>query len=600
MKVKLKIIEFSSDVFSRSSQLKDIHLSPLFSNIDFNINMFEAISKNEEYEIKTNFQIIKIGLYQGKSLLGVGEVDINKKSQKIKIASQKNNIQNFFPNNSSFNQIQDNDYYISLECSYNIKEKEKLKNSHLKENKLKKQKNASVDNKSSQRYYNKIKKNKPKLDSSIKEYFNGDINKQTKKNYKLKDDFKIAIYNKEKINSSFQKENLQSNSYILKKEKNEIVKDILDSNNKDKSKDKDIDDSNSKEFIFNDSFQKEKFSDGVLNLNNNAKNEEEDIENIENIEISNFNNIISDFNLIYNNVNNNNSKSLSNINDNFKLEYQYFLEKTSDIFNLYYTVSSKMNIQNIDLKNKIRNISNRIKCLYKKNAILKVKSQNVEVNDLNDNYKHEANNKNNTEIKNINNKLSLVKNINNDILLLINNSKYNKKSEIKRIFEEIINKDKNYNFLKNDEKFIKYLIINTQNINSNQGNGNNNKYIPKSENKVQQKKDEKVDIDKLKNKIDKLKNQYINESITKENKNKYNKDANKKKKFNPQNKINSQFSNNKSAKNIHNIKKNKYYNNSSSITDIFDEYKSNKYKNYYYNAFTPNSNKRSQMIKSDF
>ena len=88
MKVKLKVIEFSSDIFSKSSQLKDIHLSPLFSNTTFNINIFDAISKNSEYEIKANTPIIKIGLYQGKSLLGIGEIDINKKSQNIKIASE--------------------------------------------------------------------------------------------------------------------------------------------------------------------------------------------------------------------------------------------------------------------------------------------------------------------------------------------------------------------------------------------------------------------------------------------------------------------------------------------------------------------------------
>jgi hypothetical protein len=138
MKVKLKIIEFSSDIFSKSSQLKDIQISPLFSNINFSINIFDAISKNDEYEIKTNTPIIKIGLYQGKSLLGIGEIDINKKSQKIKIASENKNQNSLFISNSSFNKPQDNDYYIILECvSVNI-----IKD-NIKENKHKKKKNSS-------------------------------------------------------------------------------------------------------------------------------------------------------------------------------------------------------------------------------------------------------------------------------------------------------------------------------------------------------------------------------------------------------------------------------------------------------------------------
>ena len=147
MKVKIKIIEFSSDIFSKSSQLKDILISPLFSNINFTINIFDAISKNEEYEIKTNKQSIKIGLYQGKSLLGIGEIDTNKKSQKIKIVSEQNKNQNtlFFNNNTNFNKAQDNDYYIILECINANKDNEKIKNINLKENKHKKKKHASVD-----------------------------------------------------------------------------------------------------------------------------------------------------------------------------------------------------------------------------------------------------------------------------------------------------------------------------------------------------------------------------------------------------------------------------------------------------------------------
>ena len=589
MKVKIKILEFSSDIFSRSSQLKDIYLSPLFSNTDFTINIFEAISKNEEYEIKTNFNIIKIGLYQGKSLLGIGGIDINKISQKIKIASSKKNNQlNFFPNNQNINQIPNNDYYIILECKYNSKDKEKLKNKTMKDNKYKKNKNSSVDNKVSHKYNNNQKENKNKFSNSLKEYFNDEINNQNNKNTKLKDDFQIKRYNQDFINSNNKNDNLKSNSYILRKEKNKIIKNIFDSNSKNKYKDKD--DNNSNELIFNESFQNETFSNGVFLLDNDNKKEKEKID-MENIEISTFNNIIKDFNLIYNNVNNNNSKSISNIKDNFILEYQYFLEKSHDIFNLYYNLSNKLNSQNINIKNNIINIKNKIKSLYKKSAILKVKSQNIDLYELKDNYIKEEKKKYNNEIKSINKKFLLINNMNDDILLLIKNFQSNKKPEIKKIFENIINKEKNNKFLENDENFIKYLIINSYSDNS-----NNIKYIKKIENNNKPKNENKIDIDQLKNKIDKLKNQYINESINKEYK--INRENIKKKKFKMKNKLNSNVSNNKSAKNIHNIKKNKYSDNSN-ITDIFNEYKNNKY-NHFYNAFTPNGNKRNKMIRTDF
>ena len=109
MEIKVKIIEFSSDVFSKSTQLKDIMISPLFSNTDFSINIFEAISKNKEYRISAPSPIIKIGLYNGKSLLGVGEININKREQKIKISSEdKNKIQEKnFLNEGIINKVQE-------------------------------------------------------------------------------------------------------------------------------------------------------------------------------------------------------------------------------------------------------------------------------------------------------------------------------------------------------------------------------------------------------------------------------------------------------------------------------------------------------------
>ena len=595
MKVKLKIIEFSSDIFSKSSQLKDIQISPLFSNINFSINIFDAISKNDEYEIKTNTPIIKIGLYQGKSLLGIGEIDINKKSQKIKIASENKNQNSLFMSNSSFNKPQDNDYYIILECvSINI-----IKD-NIKENKHKKKKNSSVDNKIN----NKNKGNKNKLNNSLKEYFN-----------------KYNLDNNKNLDNNNDSNNIiTSNSSILNRERNNISNNIFYENkNNDKGKPNKNNENESNEFYFNVSFQKENFSDGVLILNNSNKvnndndytyNNNDDITDnflkLENIEINNFISLTHDFNLIYNNVNNNNSLSADNIKDNFILEYQYFSEKTSDIFNLYFNLSTTLNKQNIHINKYIHNLNNKIKALYKKDKILKIKSQNINIQELNKNINQEIKKNVTYEIKSINNKLSLVNYMNNDMLLLVNNFINSKKLEIKKIFEKILGNERITKFIKGDENFIKFLINNRNKIKINLDDNENKKLntnikIDENISGEDENDDNKIDIERLKNKIDKIKNQYINETIPKEQKNKNSLNENHKKKkikeIKTKAKPNHHYSYNRSEKNIHDIKKNKYDN--SNVTEIYNEYKNNKYHNYF-NSPNANGNRKNKLIKYDF
>ena len=630
MKVKIKIIEFSSDIFSKSSQLKDIQISPLFSNISFSINIFDAISKNEEYEIKANTPNIKIGLYQGKSLLGIGEIDINKKSQKIKIASQQNKNQNsLFLNNSNYNK--DNDYYIILECINSNKDYEKLKPSNLKDNKHKKRKNASVDsriysssNKNHNHNNNKNKQNK-KMNNPLKDYFSK-YNEDKKPNFKnsgVTEENRLIKKNKEKNNNTVSNFDMTSKSSILKKGKNKLMNNVYDSNSK-------SNENESKEFYFNESFQKENFSDGVLILNDkeNTSNENLDINidsfpKLENIEINNFNNLIHDFNLIYNNVNNNNSMSLDNIKDNFLLEYQYFLEKTSDIFNIYLNLSTKLHEQNTNIQKYIQNLNNKIKALYKKNTILKLKSQSIDMNEINKNYFQEDKKYYNYEIKGINNKLSLVKYMSNDIFYLTQNLNQNNKSSLKKIFDSIIKNEKIIKIIKKDENFIKFLIKNRQKIrisldneNITNTNRNNikidenisdeeeeeyeNEIDNENDNEIENEEENKIDIETLKNKIDKLKCQYLNETIPKEQKNKKSLYENKKKKvkeIKTSGRPNMHCSYNRSAKNLYDLKKNKREN--SSVTEMYDEYRNNRYTNYY-NVFTPNNNKRNRLIKHDF
>lgn len=651
MKVKLKVIEFSSDIFSKSSQLKDIHLSPLFSNTTFNINIFDAISKNSEYEIKVNTPIIKIGLYQGKSLLGIGEIDINKKSQNIKIVSEQNS------NQGNNNKIQDNDYYIIIECINNNPINDKVKNINGKENK-KRKKNASVDSKAIYKLnnYKNTKLNKYKLNNSLKEYINnysGDLlNKSNNKNYESRDDLLIKKKNLNNLDDNNNEDsmfNIKSNSTIMNDEQNKMLQNLLMSENvKSKHNDRTFN-----EIIFNESFQKDKFSDGVLILiddktKNGNKNKinsnpsENFIQKMENIDINDFNNLVNDFNLIYNNVNNNNSIGANNLKDNFILEYQYFLEKTSDIFNLYAKLSSKINEQNTNIKKYVKRLNNDIQSLLKKDITLKLRKQKVSMIEISKQNYQEGQKYFNYEINNINNKISLVKNINNDIQSLTNNlkqNKYNKKSEIKNFFNSIINNEKIKEYLKIDEFFMKYMTkksvsfklddINEKNEDEEKEENENENEKPKEKEKEEVKEnntyegnemgkinindidnsinnnEKKIDIEILKNKIDKLKNQYLKETIPNEQKNKSNLNENNKKKKDREarsQKKNSNkhtVSNNRSIKNIHKLNKIKA-NDNSNITEL--NTKDRRYKNLhnYYNIFTPSNNRRTKLMKSDF
>ena len=648
MKVKLKVIEFSSDIFSKSSQLKDIHISPLFSNTTFNINIFDAISKNSEYEIKVNTPIIKIGLFQGKSLLGIGEIDINKKSQNIKIASEQNS------NQANNNKMQDNDYYIIIECINNNPINDKAKNINGKENK-KKKKNSSVDSKAIYKLnnYKNSKYNKYKLNNSLKEYINnysGDLlNKSNNKNYESRDDLIIKKKNLNHLDDNNNDDsmfNIKSNSTIMNDEQNKMVQNLFMSENvKSKGNDNTFND-----IIFNESFQKDKFSDGVLILTDNkSKNEnkinknENFIQKMESIDIKDFNNLVNDFNLIYNNVNNNNSIGTNNLKDNFILEYQYFLEKTSDIFNLYTKLTFKINEQNINIKKYINRLNNDIQSLLKKDIILKLKKQKTSMIELSQSNYKEGQKYFNYEINNINNKLSLVKNINNDILSLTNNLKQNKYKnafEIKDLFNIIINNEKIKEYLKIDEFFMKYMTkksvtfklddINEKNEDEEKDENENEN---EKENEKQEKKEKensfnneegkdtgkiknndidnsinnnekKIDIEILKNKIDKLKNQYLKETIPNEQKNKSNLNENNKKKKDREarsqkkNSSKHTVSNNRSIKNIHKLNKIKA-NDNSNIAEL--NTKDRRYKNLhnYYNIFTPSNNRRTKLMKNE-
>ena len=537
MEVKIKIIEFSSDVFSKSNQLKDIMISPLFSNTSFSINIFEAISKNEEYKIKANTDKIKIGLYNGKSLLGIGDININKKSQKIKISSEdKNKKENNFLN-GAFNKVQDNDYYLTLECINNNSISDKNKSINVKDSHKRKKKNASVDipkNKNNISYnLNKDKGKHDKLNLSLKNYKNDDNFKKANKFYDSRDN----INNKKKSNTitynnnNDDENNIKSNSTVIKTDNNKKIKSKLFQNSNSSgqninninninyinnspiiSNDNDEKDSNINN-IFNLSFQKELFSDGVLILSNSNEADTNIVSNFKNIDINDFDNLINDFYLIYNNVSNNNIFSSMNIKDNFLLEYQYFLEKTSDIINLYSKLSSEINNQNNNIKKYIKNYNNKIKVILKKDKILKIKKQNIDISELFglNNYQ-ESKKYYEDEIRNINNKLSLIRNISNDILILVKSNNIKKEMSntlLKDIFKIIINNENNHEYLQDNKDIINLILNKNKKAKSKKYYQNINDFDNSEDNKKNE-DDDKIDLETLKNKIDKLKQKYLN------------------------------------------------------------------------------------------
>ena len=520
MEINLKIIEFSSDVFSKSTQLKDIFISPLFSNTNFTINIFEAISKNEKYKIRTHSQIIKIGLYNGKSLLGVGEMNINRQTQKIKISSKEKNTKdsNSFLN-GNFTNLQDNDYYLTIECIISNL------NSNQKDSNQKKKKRTSsmeTNRRTNNLGYNKDKEKEKEKDKKKKLKKNYDsrenLNKKKKSNNSI-----ILLGNNDIDNDNDY--NMKTNSTVIRSENNNIIKDILFSNNNNKN---DIsnpinlnndDDRETNSNIFNLSFQKELFSDGVLilssNKDDNFDNKNKDFS--KNIDISDFENLINEFYEIYNNVSNNNISLSDNFKENFLLEYQYFLEKTCDIFNLYSKLSNEIRNQNDNIKKNIKNYSNRIKIIYKKDRNLKAKMQDIKIAELFKQNSDKEKNIYSNDIQNITNKLSLINIIKNDSLYLtkrnsLNQQKYN--IFLKEIFKYIINNKKNKKYLKEYSKVINFIFNNKNEFNNNEENINDIQITNYDE--QNKKNGNKIDLEQLKYKIDKLKQQYINETSKKE------------------------------------------------------------------------------------
>ena len=416
MKIKLRIIEFSSDIFSNSVQLKDLFIMPLFSKYNFEINIFEAISQNKDYIINLDRQVIKLGLFNCKTLLGVGNLYLNKISQKIIFSED--------------GQVIKNDYFLTVECIINNVVMEQIKKDKLI--KYEKRRNKSMEN------YININ-NSQILKTENKNFF---------KKKKIHSDIDIKSKRKNNIsgNNSHKEIKKYNNNFIVKGNNN--INKILFSNKNI------IKNSNLSLSTKNQSSNRKK-----LKISNFSKEKKNLI--FPSIDLLNLKNIYSHINEMNNKLFDDNIFSQKNENE-FLVELKNFFNKIDDIF-LFYTKISKNIIEgNQRLKNFIKFYHNMMKMILKKDNNLKIKLRNIEFNDIL--FKNRNDNSLN-KINNINNKLSLIKNIKNDGQFLIQNIINKRKTKLKEIYDFIINKEnkkKNYKII---QDFIKEMKSNNNEMN---------------------------------------------------------------------------------------------------------------------------------------
>lgn len=130
MKIIVKIFEFSSSVFSKSQQLKDIYLTSITEGFNLNVNIYDSISNNISHTINYNGNLstIKICLMKNKTSLGIGQMHIiNQK--------QKQNIKIYPPNSNSNDNNQKNKINLILLCINKNDSSKKLLESYKNPNK---------------------------------------------------------------------------------------------------------------------------------------------------------------------------------------------------------------------------------------------------------------------------------------------------------------------------------------------------------------------------------------------------------------------------------------------------------------------------------
>ena len=521
MKIKFKLLEIASNIFSKSNQLKDLFLKSLTQGFNLKINIFESISNNLSYAInyKGSSQKIKMCLIKGKICIGTGDIIISNKIQKIEIYPenhknlskkiilailcsnpQKNINDNCImrsertsSNTNNFNNCNTNNTStLSISSVVNPVIQNKIK---IPLNKIKNNRNKYYYRNNSQSYlidksqnkklyiglrqkniymHDKINNNNTTLFSernkkhssgniSLNSYFSENIKKNKKKIFSPKISVYSHPFNKGGLNNLNNKKRIKNNSMIISNEKNKNFKKTFKFSNE-----INIDKLNRQieNFIIDKSFEDELQKDPPIIY----PQKKDKLLNNEDFNWNKFEQLLNDFLLLYNNDN------IKNLDLNeIGLEFHFLIEKVYELIYEYYIEYYFLSKQNDSLINNIKYFGTEINNFLKLRSLLEKKNNKINLKNIffeNKNKDDEYFSKN---IKKLKNELDILKNMN---LSLINKNlqKESSKKLLKNIFVNIINKNKSY-LAENHISKIKQINIKIYNNEISQLNKNKNQYI---------------------------------------------------------------------------------------------------------------------------
>ena len=528
MQITFKLIEIASNIFSKSTQLKDLYLTSLTKGFNLNINIYESISNNLFYHInyKGISNKIKICIMKGKICIGIGQILISNKKQNIEIypetckniskkikliilCNYTNNNKNTndklskspdrtSSNTNNFNNCNTNNTStLSLSSCVSQAIQNKIKPTPLNQisNKNKKDyrnksqttlvenaRDININKNKNKRVYiglrqnniymhDKISENSTIFSERTKRYLTGNVSlnsyfsENNRKNRKKIFSPKTTIYSNNLYNENINDINCK------KKNKNNSM--IIYNENKNKNN-------------YNNIF---KFSNEINmdNINNQIekyimdKSFEDEVQNDvpliypqekkkilykDNFNGNKFEMLLNDFLLLYNNDN------IKNFNNNeMELEFHFFVEKIYELINEYYKEYKYLYNQKTSLINNIKFFVYQNNNLLKQGNALKIKLNKRNAKNIFEENKNKDNKYYFNNIKKINNELDILKNIN---LGLINKNikKESSKHLLKNIFSKILSKNKSH---LNENQIIKLKKINIKVENNETKKCNNNK-----------------------------------------------------------------------------------------------------------------------------
>ena len=559
-----KLFEFSSTLFSKSQQLKDINIVSLTEGFELNINIFESISNNVSHTINYtgNTSTIKICLRKNKLTIGIGQMNIINKRQNIKIYPTNNNpnkklitlilfcynkkdfsekylesykspdktqYYKYFNNSNNSNTNNTSSFSISSLIIKNNKTPLNKRQNFIINQKNKSQTN--LKNNSQKKLFTGLTQNsvysfntnifkydkdhnitiysdnnnntKSQLSGSISCYSNNFFSEKKDKNKKL---YSPAIYS-----YPFNKNNNRNKINENKKrnfQNKSMINSLIISN-----LDLKIDDDNKFTHVLNlDKMNKQideyifdkTFEDVLQNDLPIISQEDKQFLYYDEYNSNKYKKMITDFFLLYN------EENIKKVNDSeIKLETHFMIEKIYELMHEYYKEYYDFDNQNKYLIGVIKNFGYRYNNLLKKKTNLKIKIYKNKIKK--DLYPKKKKLKYYMpKVNKINNELKILNNINQ---ITINN---NKMKNLRNIFLNIIQKNRNKINEKQNKKLkdIGITIIEDKYISDQKNNNNLNKKI------INKNEDKEID-NKRKNSIDLTSKKYTYSNLNINEKNNY-------------------------------------------------------------------------------